>query len=140
MSKLRVFGLEFDGLTDELLDEAARKTRDYMKPLVPRGETGKLKRSVGITRLSKYGRKVGAADQRKYPRIVLLDLDPIFIRPKQARVLRFNAGKGRGRKAAYAHWVYHPGGQRIISRTEDYIWGQMGSIADQVMNHYPKGG
>ncbi|MEN6325792.1 MAG: hypothetical protein ABFD18_06260 [Syntrophomonas sp.] len=138
--KVKVFGLEFDGLPEELLNVAARETKDYMKPITPRGQTGRLKNSIGITKLSKYSRKVGASDQRKYPRMALLDLDWFIVRPKKSKVLKFFPGKGKGKKAVFAKYVRYPGGQHVISRTEEWVNSRLGDMADEVMAHYPKEG
>lgn len=135
MSKQEVFGLDFAGLGDELLDAAAKQGQDYMERITPVGTTGKLKASIGITRL-KNARKVGASDPRKYPRIVFLDIKPFKIRPKTKKVLKF---MDAGKQPAWAKYVMHPGGQRVISRTEDWLEARLGEITDKVMQHYPKG-
>lgn len=135
MSKQEIFGLDFEGLGDDLLDAAAKQAQDYMERITPVGPTGKLKASIGTTRL-KNARKVGASDTRKYPRIVLLDIKPFKIRPKEKKVLKFIGG---GKQPVWARHVIHPGGQRVISRTEDWLEPRLGETIDKVMQRYPKG-
>lgn len=138
MSRLQVFGIDFDGLTTELLDGVAREAKDYMYSIAPAGSTGRLRGSIGISKLGISARKVGASDPRKYPRIALLDIGPFEIRPKRAKVLRF-ISQTTG-KPVFAKFVIHPGGHHVISRTEDWIENRLGGITDKIMVRRLKGG
>lgn len=131
----KLLGLSYKGLQKDILNQAARLARDYMKSITPKYKSGKLRRSIGITVLSKKARKVGSSDTRKYPRLVMLDIKPFEIRPKSKKVLRFMIGK----KPFFAKHVLNPGGKNVIGRTEAYIESHLEPIIDEVMENYPKG-
>ncbi|OAT81102.1 HK97 gp10 family phage protein [Desulfotomaculum copahuensis] len=146
---------KLDGLPEYLLLQFAKAGERKMKLLTP-VDRGRLRSSIGYVRV---GDEIQIGSNVEYAPYILSDAEPYIIRVKQARALAWVVYPGKGSKktrpasddaqgwrrlrkrglAAYAKWVRHPGGRKVISRTAEWLAQQQDKIAVSAIREYMKG-
>jgi len=146
---------KLEELPEFLLLQFAKAGERRMKLLTP-VDRGRLRASISYVQT---GNEVQIGSNVEYAPYILSDTGPYIIRAKQARALAWVVYPGKGSKkirpasddaqgwrrlrkrglAAYAKWVRHPGGRKVISRTAEWLAQQQDKIAVSAIREYMKG-
>ncbi|MBW2672136.1 MAG: HK97 gp10 family phage protein [Deltaproteobacteria bacterium] len=147
---------KLEGLPEFLLLHFAKAGERKMKLLTP-VDRGRLRSSIGYVQVGKDEIQIGS--NVEYAPYILSDAKPYIIRVKRARALAWVVYPGKGSKkirpdsddaqgwrrlrkrglAAYAKWVRHPGGRKVISRTAEWLAQQQDKIAASAIREFMKG-
>jgi len=146
---------KLDGLPEYLLLQFAKAGERKMKLLTP-VDRGRLRSSIGYVQV---GDEIQIGSNVEYAPYILSDVGPYIIRVKRARALAWVDYPGKGSKrtrpdsddaenwkklrksglARYAKSVRHPGGQKVISRTAEWLAQRQDAIVASAIRQFMRG-
>jgi len=149
-----------EGLPEFILLHFAKAGERRMKLLTP-VDRGRLRKSIGYVRTSSgfLGDSIQIGSNVEYAPYILSDVGPYIIRVKRARALAWVDYPGKGSKrtrpdsddaenwkklrksglARYAKSVRHPGGQKVISRTAEWLAQRQDAIVASAIRQFMRG-